>query len=332
MLFSIVVPVYNAEKYLHECIKSVLNQTYKGYELILVDDGSTDSSGRIIDEYKEKYPNIIKVIHKENGGQFSARKKGIDISTGEYILSLDADDCLKANALEVVNKYIINAGYPDILFHKCSVKEDYSHPLVQYNFIDGEIFTENSKHKIYCLLLATPNLNSFCCKAYKASLLKSAIWDDVLIGSISNGEDLLQEIPLFTVAEKIVYCDYILYFYRLISTSVSHTYSPTLYSDTKTQYEELKKHITIWGVDKSQGEYLLNNRILKDMCNVLTRHSSLDKKTCIKKLSEIADDSWYKELYENADKKLLNYKRRILLYLTYKGYAKSVYLLLKLRK
>ena len=91
MLFSLILPVYNVELYLKECIVSILKQTYTDYELILVDDGSTDGSGAICDEYAEKEKQI-KVIHKANGGSSDARNAGIETAQGEYIIYLDSDD------------------------------------------------------------------------------------------------------------------------------------------------------------------------------------------------------------------------------------------------
>ncbi|HJA50079.1 MAG TPA: glycosyltransferase, partial [Candidatus Fusicatenibacter intestinipullorum] len=88
---SVIIPVYNVEKYLKRCLDSVINQTYKNLEIILIDDGSTDNSGKICDEYAQKDERII-VIHKENGGVSSARNKGLDICIGDYISFIDSDD------------------------------------------------------------------------------------------------------------------------------------------------------------------------------------------------------------------------------------------------
>lgn len=96
---SVIVPIYNVEKYLHKCIDSILNQTLKNIEIILVNDGSTDNCGKIIDEYAKKDERII-VIHKENEGQSSARNKGLDIARGEYIGFVDSDDWLHHDMYE----------------------------------------------------------------------------------------------------------------------------------------------------------------------------------------------------------------------------------------
>ena len=103
MKFSILVPVYNVEKYLEQCIDSLLDQTYsEEYEIILVDDGSTDSSGSICDGYEERYPDKVKVIHKENGGLSDARNVGMAAATGEYIAFVDSDDWLHLEYISVL--------------------------------------------------------------------------------------------------------------------------------------------------------------------------------------------------------------------------------------
>ena len=113
--FSVLVPVYNAEKYLEACIQSVLQQTYQNYELILVNDGSKDGSGAICDRYAQEYENI-RVYHKENGGQLHARQCAIRNAHGDYYIFLDADDTLRRNALQTLAEKILLYNY----IHSCS--------------------------------------------------------------------------------------------------------------------------------------------------------------------------------------------------------------------
>ena len=107
-LLSIIVPVYNVEKYIERCIKSILNQSFTNFELILVDDGSPDNCGKICDEYKKK-DSRIKVIHKKNGGLSDARNAGLNIATGKYIGFVDSDDIIHPQMYEklfnCINKY-----------------------------------------------------------------------------------------------------------------------------------------------------------------------------------------------------------------------------------
>ena len=102
---SIIVPVYNVEKYLRECLDSILNQTYKNFELILIDDGSKDTSGDICDEYAQNYNNIT-VVHQINQGQAAARNNGVKVSTADWVLFIDSDDIVHPQLLEYLTKAI----------------------------------------------------------------------------------------------------------------------------------------------------------------------------------------------------------------------------------
>lgn len=130
-LFSVIVPVYNIEEYLKKCITSIIEQTYKNIEIILIDDGSTDKSALICDEFAEK-DKRIKVVHKENGGVVSARKVGISIASGEYVISVDGDDWIEKERLEhladqislVAADMIYMAGYKKDTDKQCIVFEN----------------------------------------------------------------------------------------------------------------------------------------------------------------------------------------------------------------
>ena len=112
-VISVVIPVYNAEKYLHECIESVLKQDYDNYEIVLVDDGSTDKSAKICDDYAARYERIT-VVHKKHAGLAKVRLTGVEVAKGQYIVSLDSDDVLFDGLLSHINK-IIKKWEPEII-------------------------------------------------------------------------------------------------------------------------------------------------------------------------------------------------------------------------
>lgn len=116
---SIIVPIYNVEKYLRKCIDSIINQTLKDIEIILVNDGSTDNCGSIIDEYAKQDERVI-AIHKENGGQSSARNMGLDIARGKYIGFVDSDDWIELDMYELLYKSIIENNYEMSVCGRCS--------------------------------------------------------------------------------------------------------------------------------------------------------------------------------------------------------------------
>lgn len=113
MLFSVVIPVYNIEGWLDKCVKSILNQTCKDYEILLIDDGSKDSSGQMCDWYQENYHNI-RAVHKENGGLSDARNYGVTFAKGEYLLFIDGDDYIAEWTLEKISHMIRNE-FPDVI-------------------------------------------------------------------------------------------------------------------------------------------------------------------------------------------------------------------------
>ena len=108
-MISVIVPVYNVEKYLRQCLESILAQTFHDYEAILVDDGSTDSSGILCDDFASRDARI-KIIHKPNGGLSSARNTGIDVASGNWIIFIDSDDVISPDCLEILNSTALSTG------------------------------------------------------------------------------------------------------------------------------------------------------------------------------------------------------------------------------
>ncbi len=189
-LISIIVPVYKVETTLHYCIESILQQTYKNFEVILIDDGSPDKSGEICDKYAEKDIRI-KVIHKENGGVSSARNTGFDNAKGEYIVCVDSDDYVNENYLQdfidVLNQY------PDVQMVLCgysSVKDYNKSVIITFKYDcesnDKMIITDKSNvMSIYERFLFAAPWN----KLYSKEIIKSnKLYMDK---TISLGEDLL---------------------------------------------------------------------------------------------------------------------------------------------
>lgn len=127
---SVIVPVYRVEKYLRKCLDSVVAQTLKNIEVIIVDDGSDDNSGAIADAYAERYPNFI-CIHKENGGSASARTNGMKIASGEYVAFLDSDDWVDDCAYEELYNTAVNNNKPDVIMYRShGEKGGYYYPPV----------------------------------------------------------------------------------------------------------------------------------------------------------------------------------------------------------
>lgn len=218
--FSVLIPVYNVGKYLRECIDSVLGQSFQDFEIILVDDGSTDESGRICDDYASADGRIL-VFHQSNAGLLMTRRKAIAEAAGEYLLFLDSDDYWEKNTLESVGDCFYEHDCDMVIFRFRRVGETGSPRDEQDSiFRNGEIFEGEGKRKILAEVVNGYRLNNIVCKAVKRSIVDSEK-DYSIFGRIGNGEDLLQSMPLFFNAEKIVYLDMALYNYRLRGNSIT---------------------------------------------------------------------------------------------------------------
>lgn len=150
--FSIIIPVYNVSRYLRRCIDSVLSQSYGDFELLLVDDGSSDDSGVICDEYAEK-DDRIKVFHKKNGGVSSARNKGIDEARGNYVVFVDSDDYILSDRLSQILK--LSDNNPDIIveYYATPAEHKYKYKLIDIQDFDiirnvGVIWTSAFRNKV----------------------------------------------------------------------------------------------------------------------------------------------------------------------------------------
>ena len=177
---SIIIPVYNAEPYLHRCVESILSQTFADFELLLIDDGSPDKSGAICDEYAE-IDERIRVFHKENGGVSSARNIGLDNATGEWVTFIDSDDLLP-NTMVFKTAASYNADM--IIF---SYIENYNKHNKIIEVIDEEVNTARGKNRILEKYLDSGILKCICSKFIKRELIGDVRFDT----NIRLGEDTL---------------------------------------------------------------------------------------------------------------------------------------------
>ena len=197
-LLTVIVPIYNVEKYLDKCIKSIINQTYKKLEIILINDGSPDNCGVICDNYK-KIDNRIKVIHQQNQGQAISRNLGIKLSKGDYISFVDADDYLELDMykkmMDIIEKYgceIVECGYSEIYSDRIISTEN----TRDISFLDKSYLIEQllNIEKNHIPRVAVWN------KIYKKTILQNICFPD---GKIH--EDYLFEFNCFKKINKYVY-------------------------------------------------------------------------------------------------------------------------------
>lgn len=234
---SIIVPVFNVEKYIHDCIESILNQSFKDFELILVNDGSSDRSGDICDEYSKKDKRIA-VIHKENGGQSSARNRGIDIAKGEYVGFIDSDDWIEPDMYKILYEKAIEIN-ADI--SACNIVEYQKDSSKRFFCLDktDRIFDRNAAiNEIYLNERLT---FSPCNKLYKLELFKGLRFKE---GYILEDMDFAYKI--IHHSNKIFYTGQALYNYR--------------YNDNSTLRKTFsKKRLDEYQVRKDMYTFYLEN-------------------------------------------------------------------------
>lgn len=229
-LISVIVPVYNAEKFLSECIDSILSQTHSNLEIILVNDGSSDTSGEICDEYAKR-DSRIKVIHQQNGGVCVARNKGLDIAEGEFVFFMDSDDYFPdSETLEVL--------YRDAVSNNADMAVGRMRAGHDKGVLNDSVEIWTGKQGLIKGLEDTPALYGCCSKLFKTELIK----DIRFVEGRKAHEDgyfeflALIKLPRITVRNRFTYV------YRNNPASASHASFSDKYFDI-LYFEELKRKI-----------------------------------------------------------------------------------------
>lgn len=263
---SVVVPVYNIESYIEECIISILNQTYPYLEIILVDDGSTDDSGKICDKYANE-DGRIQVIHKNNGGLINARKKGIELATGEFLLFVDGDDWIKQDACEQALAKAVEHGADVVRFPLIVEKENSRQ--IRADKIPVGIYTSVNKKDLIKNLINSPDgkragtNNSICSQLTKTDVLKSFYQN--LSDKLMYGEDFAFVMTSLLNADTVCIIDVPLYCYRMRESSMTHNSNLYYYIQVNLLYLYLKeifekntyKDILLPQLDKYMDELIL---------------------------------------------------------------------------
>ena len=165
--FSVIVPMYNSKKYIAECLESIIRQSEKDYEIIVVDDGSTDDSYQIASDYREKFDNIV-LLHKPNGGVASARNYGIREATGQYIVFLDSDDVMVESGLRTASTLLKKKQELDMAICTTYVEFDEKNWRENHMFSDEVLQREYSAREIKIMC---QNMSSMCIGIYNRSFL-----------------------------------------------------------------------------------------------------------------------------------------------------------------
>lgn len=305
---SVIVPIYKVESYLDQCVQSIVDQTYKNLEIILVDDGSPDHCPAMCDAWAAK-DGRVQVIHKENGGFSSARNAGLDAATGTYIQFVDSDDWIEPNMVEAL---VICAQQTHADIVRCGYYEE-----------DG------LQHLAFCSTAQThcPDQNTLIVDLMNDGLMSGALWNKLYRHSalgetrFRNGysEDILFNYLLLAKEPKVVYVSEAYYHYRVNNGSVTNsTFRPSAFSII-----EVKKQIMDAQTDEQVKPYCLKgylNSAMIVMNNMLSSGKCLEYYPGLRaEILKYKWTVWRSSLYGARDK-----AKMLLLALSAKLYRKAV--------
>lgn len=260
-IISIIVPVYNVSEYVGTCLDSLLRQTYQNVEIIVIDDGSTDNSGRICDQYAEKYSDKIKVIHTENHGLSAARNVGLKAANGKYLAFVDSDDWIEEEMCEILLENL-NKSNADI--SSCGVKQDFNNGKDLLNKVSDS--QKCNQRELAKEIIKNQNVYGYVCnKLFKKSMLDGLQFDETLMSC----EDIDFTVRYIENCKFGVYTVSELYHYRQRRGSMTgeFNYNPRKLSVIKA-YEKI---MPIYEQICPECMYILLKNYLKINLNILGR-------------------------------------------------------------
>lgn len=328
MEFSIIVPIYNSEKYISKCIQSVLNQDFKDFELILINDGSTDKTQAICENYS-KSDERITLINKKNGGVSTARNRGLKISKGKYIVFIDSDDYVQTTLLSDVKA--ANDEYDaDVYLHSIDTKEIES-LLGLNNSRDKYILIDEEKiSSIMPILIKRRLINPPWNKMYSSKIIKE---NDILFNEgLSISEDALFNYQYFSNLKKMLIIKKNLYnYYDYNPVSLTHIYNPEKYEmmiQVNNELQCLVKHNMNFSACLNAANYIRIKAIYSSLFDLINNDEvkEYEKNLLYNKIFQTNEKFSFKEIDEFSFKILalvINSKNKNLL----KIFSKLVFLL-----
>ncbi len=315
MKFSIVAAVYNKEKYLPNFFASIEAQTYGDYDVVLIDDGSTDLSGKLCDKYAQQNPTKVKVVHQKNAGVLLAKRKALQCAEGDYVLLADADDILECTLLEDV-KNKLEATQADICLYNESVMDGYGvkKDVPGGHFDETVIYTDDRIRDIFRKIIDDPGMHAMWRKVIRRNII-DVNKDYSEASFICIGDDLLQTIEVYNAARVIAYIDKPLYTYRGVSSGLSHNYRTDMYASFAYVYKILEGYLDKW--DMSEDKERLYSYFISIVYDDLVKasHSKYSNKVIRNHMKKIWNDSYFKHIYGKIEVKNMGKTRKIMLYL-----------------
>ena len=330
MLFSVIVPIYNIEKYINRCIDSVLSQSFTDFELILVDDGSPDRCGAICDEYAKK-DQRIQVIHKKNGGLVSARQAGIKVASGDYIFHLDGDDAIVFDALESAHN-IIRETNADIVSFSYNLSIDNEIKDKVEDLVHEGLYNKTEiEGKIFPKLLSDKNMNHIFYFLWgKAIKRELATKHQMSVNpAISLGEDLSCIVPCYLEANTVFMSKKAIYLYTIRNDSISTDFK----THQITQIENVIRGLRDLRMEKPKDFDEQISRYSCFMCfAILAAAAEGNHFEAIEKIIDLIQNSLHKDEIKKARFENITLKSRIAIYLMKKQQIKLAFYFLNFCK
>lgn len=261
-MISVVVPLYNQEKYIEKCVKTILQQTYSNIEVVIVDDGSADASYHICKKL-QKEDSRIRLFHQENKGSVAARKLGVEKSRGEMVMFVDGDDYVDEHIVET----LVNFMDVDTDLVASGMKSS-SHNLLSFmgNTLEAGTYRGKDLENIFDKLIFNSQYHkagvfqSACAKLYRKELLWKCIKDED--DRITLGDDAAVVFLYVLNSHKIVLSDDAMYYYRINSESMTHNLGVSVFEEISVFFEYMKRKVggypVEWGLQKQLKQYIIH--------------------------------------------------------------------------
>lgn len=337
---SVVLPIYNVEKYLNRCVKSVINQSYKNLEIILVDDGSPDNCSVLCDEWAKK-DNRIKVVHKKNAGLGYARNTGIENATGEYICFFDSDDYIALDTIEKAYNLATQEKTDIVVFGFCNVKANGATGKAVIPHTEKTTFSGKEVQDVFLANLIGPDvkngkqtdlwMSAWAC-LYSLEMIQKATWRFVSEREIIS-EDIYSLLGLYKYVNRVSVLSEALYFYCENAGSLTHTYKKDRYNKIKNFYEACyqlaeKNNYSDNVKDRLSYPYLSNTIAAMKM---IVGSDQVNTLKC-EQLKQIIDDDTLQNVLSKANIRKEKKTRKLLLVAIKKKQYSFIYWLIKIKR